>query len=119
MKSLLSLLFLPEEHNPHHYIEPFASDLSITVFNGHVHTTEVYEVEGIRYLVLGAGGGEQRHEATPQSDDYPLEMYWNGAERAEDYNYLLVQVRSDGLSMQLQRYCPESETPFESVDLYR
>ena len=110
---------LPEEHNPHYYIEPFASDLSITVFNGHVHTTEVYEVEGIRYLVLGAGGGEQGHEATPQSDDYPEEMYWRGNQRVEDYNYLLVQVSDDELNLQLQRYRPESENPFESVELYK
>ncbi|MCD4702145.1 MAG: metallophosphoesterase [Candidatus Aegiribacteria sp.] len=110
---------LPEEHNPHYYIEPFASDLSITVFNGHVHTTEVYEVEGIRYLVLGGGGGEQSHETTPQSDDYPEEMYWKGNQRVEDYNYLLVQVSGDWLSMQLHRYRPEAETPYESIELYR
>ncbi len=110
---------LPEEHNPHYYIEPFASDLSITVFNGHVHTTEVYEVEGIRYLVLGAGGGEQGYDAIPQSDDYPEEMYWKGNQRVEDYNYLLVEVSSDGLNMLLKRYRPEAETPFESIELYR
>jgi len=110
---------LPDERNPHPYIEPFASDLSITVFNGHVHTTEVYEVDGIRYLLLGAGGGEQRHDTVPQSDDYPEEMYWRGNLRVEDYNYLVVQVSTDGLSMWLKRYRPEADTQYESIELYK
>lgn len=110
---------LPTEHNPHSYIKTFASDLSITVFNGHVHTTEIYEVDGIQYLVLGAGGGEQQHEKIPQSEDYPEEMYWKGNQRVEDYNYLLVQVNIDGLNMHLNRYRPEADTPYETKELYR
>ena len=39
---------LPPGHNPHPYIRPFARRLSITVLNGHVHTTEAYRVEGVR-----------------------------------------------------------------------
>jgi hypothetical protein len=33
-------------------------DLYIVVFNGHVHTTELYEVDGVKYLLLG---GEARN----------------------------------------------------------
>lgn len=38
---------------------------------------------------------------------------------ADDYNYLLVEVSSDGLNLQLQRYRPEAENPCESVELYK
>ena len=109
---------LPEEHNPHRFIEPFSSDLSITVFNGHVHTTELYEVDGVRYLVLGAGGGEQRHDTTPQPDGYPVEMYWMGGPRVEDYNFLEVSVTGEGLQFELHRFRPESETQYEVVELF-
>lgn len=47
---------LPGGHNPHPYLKPFAGKVNITVFNGHVYTTELYQVDGIRYLLLGAGG---------------------------------------------------------------
>ena len=33
--------------------------LRIVAFNGHVHTTELYDVDGVKYLVLGGGGAEQ------------------------------------------------------------
>lgn len=110
---------LPDEHNPHSYIEPFSSDLSITVFNGHVHTTELYEVDGVRYLVLGAGGGEQSHGTTLQVDDYPVEMYWKGGQRVEDYNFLEVSVTGEELQFELYRFRPEAETQYEIVELYK
>jgi hypothetical protein len=50
---------IPEEQNPHKTIAAYAKDLDIVVFNGHVHTTELYEVDGVKYLVLGGGGAEQ------------------------------------------------------------
>jgi len=109
---------LPDDQNPHPYLKPFAADLNMTVFNGHVHTTELYEVDGIRYLVLGAGGGEQRHDSIPQADDYPEELYWTGEQRVEDYNYLIADVTSDGLKLQLHRYRPGTETPFESIEIF-
>ncbi len=37
----------------------YAKDLDIVVFNGHVHTTEIYDVDGVKYLLLGGGGAEQ------------------------------------------------------------
>ena len=40
-------------------IASYAKDMEIIVFNGHVHTTEIYEVDGVKYLMLGGGGAEQ------------------------------------------------------------
>ena len=50
---------IPEPQNPHKVIAAYAKDLDIVVFNGHVHTTELFEVDGVKYLVLGGGGAEQ------------------------------------------------------------
>ena len=50
---------IPDAQNPHKTIAPYAKDLDIVVFNGHVHTTELYEVDGVKYLLLGGGGAEQ------------------------------------------------------------
>ena len=50
---------MPESQNPHKPIASYAKDLDIVVLNGHVHTTELYEVDGVKYLVLGGGGAEQ------------------------------------------------------------
>ncbi len=54
---------IPEPQNPHKVIASYAKDLDVVVFNGHVHTTELYEVDGVKYLLLGGGGAEQ----TPSS----------------------------------------------------
>src|SRR5215469_18562517 len=40
-------------------VASYAKDLEIVVFNGHVHTTELYVVDGVKYLLLGGGGAEQ------------------------------------------------------------
>ena len=37
----------------------YAKDMEVVVLNGHVHTTELYEVDGVKYLLLGGGGAEQ------------------------------------------------------------
>jgi hypothetical protein len=50
---------IPEPQNPHKVIASYAKDLDVVVFNGHVHTTELYEVDGVKYLLLGGGGAEQ------------------------------------------------------------
>ncbi len=50
---------IPAEQNPRKTIAAYANDLDIVVFNGHVHTTELYQVDGVKYLVLGGGGAEQ------------------------------------------------------------
>ena len=50
---------IPESQNPHKRLASYAKDLDIVVFNGHVHTTEQYEVDGVKYCVMGGGGAEQ------------------------------------------------------------
>ena len=50
---------LPEAQNPHKIFASYAKDLDIVVFNGHVHTTEIYDVDGVKYLLLGGGAAEQ------------------------------------------------------------
>ena len=50
---------IPEPQNPHKVIASYANDLDVVVLNGHVHTTELYEVDGVKYLLLGGGGAEQ------------------------------------------------------------
>src|ERR1700739_4005284 len=49
---------IPEVQNPHKIIASYATDLDIAVFNGHVHTTEQFEVDRVKYLLLGGGGAE-------------------------------------------------------------
>ncbi|MFO7987191.1 MAG: hypothetical protein R6U38_15140 [Desulfatiglandaceae bacterium] len=34
-------------------MKSFAGRVDLTVFNGHVHATELYEVDGVRYFVVG------------------------------------------------------------------
>ena len=74
---------IPEAQNPHKILASYAKDLDIVVFNGHVHTTELYEVDGVKYLLLGGGGAEQdpilpgrTHIKVPA--DYPPDLYWKG-----------------------------------------
>ena len=45
--------------NPHETIAAYAKDLDIVVFNGHVHTTELYEVDGGSLWYWAGGGAEQ------------------------------------------------------------
>ena len=50
---------IPEVQNTHKTIAAYAKDLDIVVFNGHVHTTQLFQVDGVKYLVVGAGSAEQ------------------------------------------------------------
>lgn len=109
---------LLQQYSPHPYIKPFASDLDITVFTGHIHSTELYLVDGVRYLVVGGGGGEQSIGTFTPPPGYPSELYWNGQPRVEEYNYLLVQVSGKNMRMWLYRFRPSSSTPFEKVEVF-
>ena len=40
-------------------IAAYAKDMEVVVFNGHVHTTEIFDVDGVKYLMLGGAGAEQ------------------------------------------------------------
>jgi hypothetical protein len=115
---------IPEEQNPHKTIAAYAKDLDIVVFNGHVHTTEVYQVDGVKYLLLGGGGAEQdpilpgrTHIKVPEG--YPLDQYWKGESPKEDYNYLHVDVKpGQPTKFTLNRFRPWSAEPFATVDLF-
>jgi hypothetical protein len=109
---------LPDRHNPHSYIKPFGGKLDITVLTGHVHTTEIYKVDGIRYLVLGAGGGEQGYIVNEMPQDYPEELYWRGNPRVEDYNYLTVKVSGKGARFFLKRFRPTEQKKYGEIELY-
>ena len=89
---------IPERDNPHKIIAQYGKDMEVIVFNGHVHTTEIYEADGVKYLMLGGGGAEQDpilpgHSRIKVAADYPPDLYWKGAPREEEYNYTLVDVQ--------------------------
>jgi hypothetical protein len=115
---------IPEAQNPHKIIASYAKDLDIVVFNGHVHTTELYEVDGVKYLLLGGGGAEQdpilpgrTHINVPEG--YPPDLYWKGQSPKEDYNYVLVDVEpGQKTKFTLNRFRPWSAEPFATVELF-
>jgi len=116
---------IPADQNPHKTIAAYAKDLDIVVFNGHVHTTELYDVDGVKYLLLGGGGAEQdpilpgrTHLKLPA--DYPPDLYWKGAAPKEEYNYLLVDVKpGQATRFTLNRFRPWSAEPFATVELFK
>ncbi|HSZ58337.1 MAG TPA: metallophosphoesterase [Tepidisphaeraceae bacterium] len=115
---------IPEAQNPHKYIAPYAKDLDIVVFNGHVHTTELYEVDGVKYLVLGGGGAEQDPILPGRTqfkvpEGYPTDLYWKGQDPKEEYNYVLVDVQpGQKTKFTLNRFRPWSSEPFATVELF-
>jgi hypothetical protein len=115
---------VPASQNPHKVIASYAKDLEIVVFNGHVHTTELYEVDGVKYLLLGGGGAEQDPILPGRTSikvpaDYPPDLYWKGQPPKEEYNYLLVDVApGQKTKFTLNRFRPWAAKPFESVELF-
>jgi calcineurin-like phosphoesterase family protein len=115
---------LPEAHNPHKILASYAKGLDIVVFDGHVHTTEIYEVDGVKYLLLGAGGAEQDPILPGRTSirlpaDYPPNLYAKPQPPNEEYGYLLVDVEpGQNTKFTLDRFRPWSAKPFESVKLY-
>ena len=115
---------IPEAQNPHKILSSYAKDLEIVVFNGHVHTTELYEVDGVKYLLLGGGGAEQDPILPGRTSikvpaNYPADLYWKGQPPKEEYNYVLVDVKpGEKTKFTLNRFRPWAYKPFESVELY-
>ena len=115
---------MPEAHNPHKILASYAKDLEIVVFNGHVHTTELYEVDGVKYLLLGGGGAEQDPILPGRTSikvpaDYPPDLYWKGQPPKEEYNYVLVDVEpGQKTKFTLNRFRPWSAEPFATVELF-
>jgi hypothetical protein len=116
---------IPESQNPHKLLASYAKDLDIVVFNGHVHTTELYQVDGVKYLLLGGGGAEQDpilpgRTSIKVPDGYPPDLYWKGQPPKEEYNYLLVDVQpGQNTKFTLNRFRPWSAEPFASVELFK
>jgi len=115
---------IPQPDNPHSVIASYAKDMEIVVFNGHVHTTEMFDVDGVKYLVLGGGGAEQDpilpgRTSTKVPDGYPPDLYWKGQPPKEEYNYVLVDVvPGQKTKFTLTRFRPWSAQPFGSVELF-
>lgn len=117
---------IPDSQNPHKTIAAYAKDLDIVVFNGHVHTTEAYQVDGVKYFVLGGGGAEQdpilpgRTQLTNLAANYPADLYWKGEPPREDYNYLHVEVRpGQPTKFTINRFRPQSAEPYATVELFK
>lgn len=116
---------MPGPNNPHKIIAAYAKDMEVVVFNGHVHTTEMFDVDGVKYLLLGGGGAEQDPllpTKTPKkfAPDYPQDLYWRGQGPKEEYNYVLAEVKpGQPTKFILNRYRPWSAEPFESVELFK
>jgi len=115
---------IPESQNPHKILASYAKELEIVVFNGHVHTTELYEVDGVKYLLLGGGGAEQDPILPGRTSikvpaDYPPDLYWKGQPPKEEYNYVLVDVKpGQKTKFTLHRFRPWSAEPFATVELF-
>jgi Calcineurin-like phosphoesterase len=116
---------IPAPDNPHKLIAAYAKDMEVVVFNGHVHTTEIYEVDGVKYLMLGGGGAEQDPILPGRTSfkvpaDYPPDQYWDGQPPKEEYNYVLVDLKpGEKTRFTLNRYRPWSAEPFGTVELFR
>jgi len=116
---------IPEAQNPHKTLASYAKDLDIVVFNGHVHTTELFQVDGVKYFVLGGGGAEQdpilpgRTSIKNLPADYPGDQYWKGEPPREEYNYLHVDVRpGQPTKFTINRFRPGSAEPYAAVEVF-
>jgi len=115
---------IPEPQNPHKILAAYAKDLEIVVFNGHIHTTEIYEVDGVKYLLLGGGGAEQDPILPGRTSikvpaGYPPDLYWKGQPPKEEYNYVVVDVKpGQKTKFTLNRFRPWSAEPFATVELF-
>jgi predicted phosphohydrolase len=116
---------IPSPDNPHKVIAAYAKDMEVVVFNGHIHTTELYDVDGVKYLMLGGGGAEQDPILPGRTTikvpaDYPPDLYWKGEPPKEEYNYVLVDVEpGQKTKFTLNRFRPWSAEPFATVDLFK
>ena len=116
---------IPGPDNPHKVIAAYAKDMEVVVFNGHVHTTEMFDVDGVKYLMLGGGGAEQDPILPGRTSiklpaNYPPDLYWKGEPPKEDYNYVLVDVKpGQKTKFTLNRFRPWSAEPFATVELFK
>src|SRR6201991_2028249 len=116
---------IPGPDNPHKVISAYAKDMEVVVFNGHVHTTELFDLDGVKYLMLGGGGAEQDPILPGRTSiklpaDYPPDLYWKGEPPKEEYNSVLVDVEpTQKTKSPLTRFRRGSAEPFATVELFR
>lgn len=108
---------LPPKQNPHDLLKSYAGKIDITVFTGHVHATEAYRVDGVRYFIAGGGGGEQSLSVKTMPGGYPEDVYWQGKPRKLDFNYLVVKVMGKDVEVTLKRFRPNEFEPFAQVNI--
>jgi hypothetical protein len=86
---------IPADVNPHKLIASYAKDMEVTVFNAHVHTTEIFDVDGVKYLCWAGAARNKIHSPRPAGiklpAGYPPISIGKGAAQ-EEYNYVLVDV---------------------------
>jgi Calcineurin-like phosphoesterase len=115
---------IPAPDNPHKVIAAYANDMEVIVFNGHVHTTELFDVDNVKYLMLGGGGAEQDPILPGRTSiklpaNYPPDLYWKGEPPKEEYNYVLVDVEpGQKTRFTLNRFRPWSAEPFGTVEIF-
>ncbi len=90
-----------------------AREISVLVFNGHNHTTEVFKKEGIRFFVLGGGGAPQDFSRKKWRDQ-PKELYWKNG-REERYTFLQVGVMNDRVEFTMHEFHPAGEGRFKYI----
>jgi len=116
---------IPQPDNPHKLIATYAKDMDVVVFNGHVHTTEIYQVDGVRYLMLGGGGAEQDPILPGRTSiklpaNYPMDLYWKGQPPIEEYNYVIVDVKpGQKAKFTLNRFRPGTAAPYATEELFK
>jgi len=116
---------IPAPDNPHKVIAAYAKDMEVVVFNGHIHTTELFDVDGVKYLLLGGGGAEQDpilpgRQSLKVPAGYPPDLYWKGEPLKEDYNYIVLDVKpGEKTKFTLNRFRPGSAEPFGTVELFK
>jgi hypothetical protein len=113
---------IPEEQNPHRTIAAYARDLDIVVFNGDVHTTEAYHVDGVKYFVLGGGGAEQNPILPGRThNQFPMVIRWTSIGRAKlpkRITTICVEVKpGQPTKFSTNRFRPWSAEPFATVEL--
>lgn len=94
-------------------------DLNLYVFNGHNHTTELYNPEpGVLVLVAGGGGAPQEKAIKKQVHEHakeyqPEELFWRKIEPARNrrINYFRVYISQEGNQVEIVEYAFRYSSP--------
>lgn len=67
--------------------------------------------------MAGGGGGEQSLSSNQIPENYPEDLYWRGEQQKLEYNYLVVEVEGEGLTVTVKRFRPNELKPYSQVNL--